>query len=442
MKEQNVKSTAAYAEKTEFSKKVSPFSANLAVHSPSKLFKFGGQPSAVGGLAFSLPPELEASAPAEARGLARDEVRLMVSYLADNRVTHTQFRALPDFLNAGDLLVINTSGTLNAALSATRADGTPLQLHLSTHLPADLWSVEVRQPDGITSRPFHQAVAGETLTLPAEATATLHTPYRPEHRRGGPTRLWIATLHLPESLSSGTYAPSSTKSYVNTAANQRMANDNSDSPFAHSPFFSKGSPGSNLETYLGEYGFPIRYYYIEQPWPGDYYQTVYATEPGSAEMPSAGRAFTPELMTRLVAKGVQIAPLILHTGVASLEDHEPPYEEFYRVPLDTARQVNMARAAGKRVIAVGTTVVRALETVTDAEGTTHPGEGWTRLVITPEQGLRAVNGLLTGLHEPEASHLAMLQALAGLEHLEITYGEALEQGYLWHEFGDLHLMLP
>jgi S-adenosylmethionine:tRNA ribosyltransferase-isomerase len=366
---------------------------------PASPALLGSRPLAVGGLLnFHLPPQLEAGAPAEARGLARDEVRLMVSYLSNNGVIHTQFRALPDFLNAGDLLVINTSGTLNAALSATRTDGTPLELHLSTHLPTDLWNVEVRQPDGITSRPFHEAIAGETLTLPAGATVTLHTPCRPEHRRGGPTRLWIATLHLPDSLS--------------------------------------------LATYLGEYGFPIRYYYVEQPWPGDYYQTVYATEPGSAEMPSAGRAFTPELITRLVAKGVQIAPLILHTGVASLENHEPPYEEFYRVPLDTARQVNMARAAGKRVIAVGTTVVRALETVTDTEGTTHPGEGWTRLVINAERRLRAVNGLLTGLHEPEASHLAMLQALAGLEHLEITYGEALAQGYLWHEFGDLHLMLP
>jgi S-adenosylmethionine:tRNA ribosyltransferase-isomerase len=159
-------------------------------------------------------------------------------------------------------------------------------------------------------------------------------------------------------------------------------------------------------------------------------------------MPSAGRAFTPELITRLVAKGVQIAPLILHTGVASLEKHEPPYEEFYRVPPETARLVNFARAGKKRVIAVGTTVVRALETVTDAEGVTHPGEGWTRLIITPERGLRAATGMLTGLHEPEATHLAMLQALTGLEHLEITYGEALDQGYLWHEFGDLHLILP
>src|SRR5262249_17413513 len=145
---------------------------------------------------------------------------------------------------------------------------------------------------------------------------------------------------------------------------------------------------------------------------GRYYQTVYATEPGSAEMPSAGRAFTPELITRLAAQGVQFAPLILHTGVASLEEHEPPYEEFYRVPVETGRTVNAARAAGRRVVAVGTTVVRALETVTDADGVTHPGEGWTRLVIAPQRCLLAVDSLLTGLHEPRATHLAMLGAMA------------------------------
>jgi S-adenosylmethionine:tRNA ribosyltransferase-isomerase len=349
-----------------------------------------------GPLDFHLPPELEASEPPEVRGLARDEVRLMVSYRSDNQVVHTQFRDLPNYLAAGDLLVINTSGTLNAAIKATRTDGTPLELHLSTHLPADLWVVEVRQPHGATTQPFFNAVAGEIVRLPGRASATLLAPHHPDQRRGGPIRLWIATLDLP----------------------------------------------GPLDDYLAQYGFPIRYKYVKQAWPGEYYQTVYATEPGSAEMPSAGRAFTSELITRLAAKGVQIAPLILHTGVASLEKHEPPYEEFYRVPLETARLVNATHAAGKRVIAVGTTVVRALETVTDEEGVTHPGEGWTRLVITPERGLRAVNGMLTGLHEPEASHLAMLQALAGLEHLEVTYTEALEQGYLWHEFGDLHLILP
>ena len=197
-----------------------------------------------------------------------------------------------------------------------------------------------------------------------------------------------------------------------------------------------------LLDYLNRYGFPIRYSYVPQPWPIEYYQTVYATEAGSSEMPSAGRPFTPELITQLVARGVQFAPLILHTGVASLESHEPPYEEYYRVPVETARLVNAARVAGRRIIAVGTTVIRALETGTDQDRVTHPGEGWTSTIITPERGIRTVDGLLTGLHEPRATHLAMLEALAGREHLHIAYTEALRERYLWHEFGDVHLMLP
>ena len=348
--------------------------------------------------AFELAPELEASEPPEARGLARDEVRLMVSYLADNRIIHTRFCELTSFLAPGDALVINTSATMNAALNAIRSDGTSFELHLSTRLPSDLWSVELRTPGAKGTQPFYNAAPGETLTLPGNASVTLHVPYRnhPEGHTTGPARLWIATLRLP----------------------------------------------CSLDDYLAHYGFPIRYGYVRQSWPLSYYQTVYATEPGSAEMPSAGRPFTPELVTQLVARGVQVTPLILHTGVASLESHEPPCEEYYRVPPETARVVNVARAAGKRVVAVGTTVVRALETVTDTDGVAHPGEGWTDLVIAPERGLRAVNALLTGLHEPRASHLAMIQALAGRAHLLIAYAEALRERYLWHEFGDLHLILP
>lgn len=348
-------------------------------------------------LDFTLPPELEASEPPEARGLARDEVRLMVSYRSDDRVQHTRFRSLPDFLEAGDVVVINTSGTLNAALNAQSEDGTAYELHLSTRLPADVWIVEVRKPVGDTHEPFYNATAGMILQLPGGGRATLLTAYNGQERQQpGHTRLWLAALDLPD----------------------------------------------DIHAYLNEYGFPIRYRYVKQQWPNTYYQTVYATEAGSAEMPSAGRAFTHELITQLVAKGVQILPLILHTGVASLESHEPPYEEYYRVSPETAAALNRARVAGKRVIAVGTTVVRALETVTDTDSITHAGEGWTRLVITPERGLRAVNGLLTGLHEPQATHLAMLAALASPEHLQLTYCEALRQRYLWHEFGDLHLMLP
>jgi S-adenosylmethionine:tRNA ribosyltransferase-isomerase len=347
---------------------------------------------------FELAPELEASEPPEARGLARDEVRLMVSYRADNRIIHTKFCELPSFLTPGDALVINTSATMNTALNAVRSDGASFELHLSARLPSDLWSVELRTPGDKGTQPFYNAAPGETLTLPGDASVTLHVPYRSHHNghASGPARLWVATLRLP----------------------------------------------CSLDDYLARYGFPIRYSYVKQSWPLSYYQTVYATETGSAEMPSAGRPFTPELVTQLVAHGVQVTPLILHTGVASLESHEPPYEEYYRVPPETARLVNAARAAGKRVVAVGTTVVRALETVTDAEGLAHPGEGWTDLVITPERGLRVVNALLTGLHEPRASHLAMIQALAGRDHLLIAYAEALRERYLWHEFGDLHLILP
>jgi S-adenosylmethionine:tRNA ribosyltransferase-isomerase len=323
----------------------------------------------------------------------------MVSYQSTNQVLHTQFRQIGQFLEAGDLLLINTSGTMNAALHATRSDGTPLELHLSTHLPADLWTVEIRAYHGKTTQPFYALNAGETLQLEGEAQVTLHRPYLITNDNGlaPKSRLWLATLQMP----------------------------------------------CPLQVYLAQYGFPIRYSYVKEQWPIEYYQTVYATETGSAEMPSAGRAFTPELITQLVAQGIQIAPLLLHTGVASLELHEPPYEEFYRVPSETARLVNQTKASGKRVIAVGTTVIRALETVTEADGTTHAGEGWTRLIVTPERGaVRSVHGLLTGMHEPQATHLLMLEALARSEHLKKAYHEALQQGYLWHEFGDLHLLLP
>lgn len=349
-------------------------------------------------ISFQLPPELEASEPPEARGLRRDQVRLLASYRSDDRLLHTRFEALPELLEAGDLVVINTSATLNAALAALRSDGEQYELHLSTHLPADLWIVELRQltPEG--SAAFFDAQAGEVFELPAGGKVQLLAPYSLDRNRRDtqPKRLWLATLELPEALL----------------------------------------------CYLERYGFPIRYRYVKEKWPLDYYQTVYATEPGSAEMPSAGRPFTHELITRLVSQGIQIAPLILHTGVASLESHEAPYEEFYRVPLVTAQAVNQAHASGRRVIAVGTTVVRALESVVDNQGLVHPGEGWTRLVIKAERKLRAVDGLLTGMHEPQASHLDMLAALASHQHLAKAYTAALEEGYLWHEFGDLHLILP
>jgi S-adenosylmethionine:tRNA ribosyltransferase-isomerase len=349
---------------------------------------------------FALPSELEAAEPPEARGLPRDGVRLLVSDLARGAIEHTRFHDLPRWLDAGDVLVVNTSGTMNAAVNAVTANGEEFEVHVSTRLPGGFWTVEMRVPGAVASLPCRHVRAGTTLRLPGGGQITLLAPYPLAASLDVASRLWMAALLVPD----------------------------------------------GVPDYLARFGFPIRYGYVKQPWPSSMYQTVFATEMGSAEMPSAGRPFTPELVTRLVPSGVQIAPVILHTGVASLEDHEPPYEEFYRVPQETAERVNAARRSGHRIVAVGTTVVRALETVTDERGTMGPGEGWTSLVVTEDRPLRIVNALITGLHEPHATHLTMLGrviAAAGGDdgHLERAYGEARELGYLWHEFGDSHLII-
>jgi S-adenosylmethionine:tRNA ribosyltransferase-isomerase len=347
-----------------------------------------------------LPVTCEATAPPEARGLRRDEVRLLVSH-ADEYLEHRRFDELPEILRAGDLLVVNASGTLNASLPAERAFGMHVELHLSTSLPGGLWSVEVRQPDPEGSKPLRITLAGEVLTLPEGGRATILAPYPFAGDLFAGSRLWSAALELPRPV----------------------------------------------EDFLERHGSPIRYRYVSQPWPSADYQTIFATEPGSAEMPSAGRPFTRELVGRLMRAGVSLASLVLHTGVSSLEDHERPYEERYRVPAQTADRVNQTHASGHRVIAVGTTSVRALETVTDHRGITHPGAGWTDLVINAGSEVRAVDGLLTGFHEPQATHLSMIHAV--LRHggssaaaLDRAYVEAQERGYLWHEFGDAHLLLP
>jgi len=352
--------------------------------------------------ALTLPAHLEATEPPEACGWRRDDVRLLVSRIGRDSIVHARFRELPQWLSAGDLLVVNTSGTLNAALSATITNGDRFDVHLSTKLPGDFWVVEVRRPGPVASLPYREARAGATYELEGGGRMTLLSPYPLVRALEASPRLWLAALQLPDSLL----------------------------------------------PYLKRHGRPIRYSYVPASWPESMYQTIFATEPGSAEMPSAARPFTPELVTRLVSNGIQIAPLLLHTGVASLEDHEPPYEEYFRVPVETARLVNETRQSGHRIVAVGTTAVRAIETVTDARGTTHPGEGWTDLVITPERPLRAVNAMITGLHEPHATHLAMVRqviAAAGSNqpalHLDRAYREAQQAGYLWHEFGDSHLIL-
>jgi S-adenosylmethionine:tRNA ribosyltransferase-isomerase len=338
---------------------------------------------------FSLPEHLEASVPPEARGITRDAVRMMVSYKSNNSLVHTTFGELPRFLEEGDIIVVNTSGTLPAAVSGCDRDGTSLEVHLSTQLPAGLWTVELRR----SGRPELCASAGQVIELEGGGRVRLLAPYSPSAKG---VRLWVSSVETPVPLL----------------------------------------------TYLTVYGRPIAYSYLRGGWPISMYQNVYAIEPGSAEMPSAGRPFTAEVLMRLVARGVAVAPIVLHTGVASLDVYEPPYPEFFRVPPSTAHRINDTRRHGGKAVAIGTTVVRSLETVVDSEGLVHAGSGWTETIVTPENPVSSVDGLLTGWHEPEASHLQMLEAIAGRELLEKSYAAALEEGYLWHEFGDVHLILP
>ncbi|WP_169949840.1 S-adenosylmethionine:tRNA ribosyltransferase-isomerase [Microbispora sp. H11081] len=325
----------------------------------------------------------EAREPPEARGLRRDEVRLLVSRRDTGEVGHHVFADLPSLLSPGDLLVVNNSATLPAAVRLDR-----LAVHFSGRLASGEWLVELRRRTAKATAPYSGAAPGEWLPLPGGATLRLLGQETP--------RLWRALLDR------------------------------------------------DVLSYLAAHGTPIRYGYVERDWPLADYQTVFGTEQGSAEMPSAGRPFTPELVTALVSRGIGVAPITLHTGVASPEKDEPPYPEWFSVSPWTARLANITREHGGRVIAVGTTVVRALETAAldaPAPGRVRAMSGWTSHVVTPEGGVRVVDGLVTGLHEPRSSHLRMLTAITGSAVLARAYAVALAEGYLWHEFGDSHLLL-
>jgi S-adenosylmethionine:tRNA ribosyltransferase-isomerase len=349
---------------------------------------------------FTLPADLEAHDPPEARGTPRDGVRMLVSRGATGQISHHRFTELPGLLRPGDLIVVNTSGTLPAAVRAADpagpADGragrrgVKLAVHFSGPRPDGGWLAELRAIRGPATVPYPGGAVGDTIELPGGAVLTL------VERVTG--RLWHTRL------------------------------------------------STAVVPYLLRYGIPIRYSYVRQDWPLAAYQTVFATRPGSAEMPSASRPFSPEVVTQLVARGITFAPLTLDTGVSSLEGDEEPYPEPFDVPPATARLVNLTRRSGGRVIAAGTTVVRALETAARAEpggdGLVAAAAGWTSHVVTPDIPLLAVDGLLTGLHEPRSSHLRMLAAFAGPELLRRCYQAAVDDRYLWHEFGDVHLILP
>ncbi|MFJ4540435.1 S-adenosylmethionine:tRNA ribosyltransferase-isomerase [Streptomyces tibetensis] len=345
-------------------------------------------------LRVRVPEELSARVPVEQRGpgLERDAVRMLVSRGAE--VAHHTFKELPRLLRAGDLLVVNTSATLAAAVDG-RTGHTRVVVHFSTRGDDGRWAVELREPDGRgTTRARAGGPAGREVCLPGGVRLVMEEPLS-----GRSERLWWARVS-----------------------------------------------GAGVPGLLREYGRPVRYAYTERDQPLSVYQTVFALPSadgtGSAEMPSAARPFTARMVAELVSRGVQFAPVTLHTGVASAEAHEPPYPERFAVPEASARLINAARAGAGRVVAVGTTAVRAVESAAGADGVVRARAGWTDLVVTPERGVRVVDGLLTGLHEPEASHLLMLEAVAGRVAIEQGYEAALQGRYLWHEFGDVHLVLP
>lgn len=342
------------------------------------------------GVTFELPPGSEATAPPERRGVPRDGVRLLVANA--NGIDRRRFRDLPDLLEPGDLVVVNTSATLPSALSGVRGDGRPATVHVAAQLDDGDWVVELRRLDGLG--PDLGVRAGEQVGLPAGLALRLVEPY--PDPGAAVSRLWRGSPSLAVSL-------------------------------AH---------------YLPVRGHPIGYGYLAGPVALEELQNVYATEAGSAEMASAGRPFTAALIVRLIAAGVALAPVVLHAGVSSPELHEPPTPERFTVPEATARLVSATRAAGGRVVAVGTTAVRALETVALPDGGLSAGHGWTNLVLDRGRPARVVTGLVTGLHAPEASHLSLLEAVAGTDLVQAAYREAVEERYLWHEFGDSMLFLP
>lgn len=332
---------------------------------------------------------MEAHQPAELRGVSRDQVRLLVLPRFQGPCVHTQFDALGDFLHPGDLLVVNTSRTLPSLLRAHDEEGQPVEVRLAHRRSDEMWDALL-----LNGR-LHIGREGMCLDFGQGLTA------RVEVRRPDLTFLW--QVHFDRCC----------------------------------------IPLLDLIYRLGE---PVRYGYVEGPLPIDLYQTVYAGEPGSVEMPSAGRPFTWQMLLKLKNRGIGLASILLHTGLSSTRDDQidlthPVYDEDYFVPEATALAVNDAHVNGGTVIAVGTTVVRALESAAHPDGRVEAIRGLTRLHIAADYQLKVVDALLTGMHEPKSSHLDLLSAFVAPPRLQAAYLEAIQRGYLWHEFGDINLII-
>ena len=358
---------------------------------------------------FASPEGHTATEPPELRGLRRDGVRLMVATPAGIR--HTVFYRLGDQLSAGDVLVVNTSATVPGQLDGNR-DGSAVVVHIANRLGDGTRVVELRTaPDA--SAPVLDGRVGEQIDLLAGGVLELIAPY-------------------PELRATTTAADSAR----DARAAQQIASHSSPNGVGNRLWRGRLTMPQSLSNYLREHARPISYGYLNGSFPISAYQTIFALCPGSAEMPSAGRPFSAELVARLVARGVIFAPITLHTGLSSQDAGEAPQPEWFEVSETTAHLVNSSRARGGRVIAVGTTATRAIESAARPDGVVTAAWGWTDLVISPERPVRVVDGLITGWHNPDASHLLLVESVAGAELTQHAYDAAVAEHYLWHEFGD------
>ncbi|MGG1679129.1 S-adenosylmethionine:tRNA ribosyltransferase-isomerase [Neobacillus sp. NRS-1170] len=337
-------------------------------------------------LKFELPSVLNAAMPPERRGVRRDQVKMMVQDRMSGQTSHDHFFNLEVYLKKGDVLVLNSSRTVPAILTS-----------------------ELLRERNLVYREIEIRLARRINESTWEALA------------------------VSERIENGdllVFSPNLTGDVLSAPKN---------CPFITIRFNQKGSALYDEIYAIGE---PIRYEYINSPWELDYYQTVFATHPGSVEMPSAGRAFSWELLFKLQKKGIKLVFIQLHTGLSYFLDdkwdHSPSENrEEYNIPAEAWEDILQAKLNSKRVIAVGTTVVRAIETAAENGNLS----GWTNLYITKKYDLKIADGIITGMHEPEASHLDMLSAFVNQQNLFKAYQEAIALGYLWHEFGDMNLIL-
>jgi S-adenosylmethionine:tRNA ribosyltransferase-isomerase len=368
--------------------------------------------------------DLTAAAPPEARGLPRDAVRLLVAADTDVGpvVSHTTFDRITEHLRPGDLVLVNNSATIAAEVDAWLEDRGPVVVHVATELDDCAWVIELRtSPDA--SRAVLDAHPGDEVTLSRTGRAArrdARAGHRPGRRPGAPSQAEMR-LRLVAAYPEAGSSP--------TGEGNRL-------------WRAMSSGSCDLALHLERHGRPIAYGYLDRRYPLTAYQTVFGTMPGSAEMASAGRPFTTDLVTKLVAGGVLVAPVTLHTGVSSQEAGEAPQPERFAVSAPTASLVNQVRDRGGRVVAVGTTVTRAIESAVDETGTVHASAGWTDVVISPDRPARVVDGLVTGWHNPDASHLLLVESVAGAALTQRAYDAAVAERYAWHEFGDAGLFLP